>query len=256
MALVGNRAVISKTPGVFRSGTTLSADRNNFANPSQARNRYVGGFNPKNGTPTGHLAPSSWVLPQKAGGLSSSNILVGFGTLTGSGARGVNGEAGLTGSGDLSAALELIVSAIATLTGSGVVTGTAQAILNAAAALAGSGNLTGAVGALADLPIVLFGSGTLSSTPAARGFMSAAITPFTELSPQSLSAQILDQEDVETGMTVREALRVIAAATAGKISGAGGTTVTIRNAVADSKDRIVATVDTNGNRSVVAVDLT
>lgn len=61
---------------------------------------------------------------------------------------------------------------------------------------------------------------------------------------------------VETGLTVRQAMRLIAAAAAGKLSGAGTTTITIRNAVADDKDRITATVDADGNRSAITVDLT
>jgi hypothetical protein len=48
----------------------------------------------------------------------------------------------------------------------------------------------------------------------------------------------------------------VAAATAGKLTGGGSTEVTIRNAVADSKDRIVATVDSNGNRTAIDYDLT
>ena len=61
---------------------------------------------------------------------------------------------------------------------------------------------------------------------------------------------------IETGLTLRGALRLMAAAVAGKISGGGTTTVTFRNAVADGKNRIVATVDTNGNRSAITYDLT
>ena len=60
---------------------------------------------------------------------------------------------------------------------------------------------------------------------------------------------------IETGLTPRQALRLMAAALAGKLSGAAGTTVTIRNAVADSKDRIVATVDSSGNRSALTLDV-
>lgn len=68
----------------------------------------------------------------------------------------------------------------------------------------------------------------------------------------------LDRADaVEAGLTLRQALRLIAAAVAGKLSGGGTSTVTIRNAVADSKDRIVATTpDANGNRTAITVDLT
>jgi hypothetical protein len=60
---------------------------------------------------------------------------------------------------------------------------------------------------------------------------------------------------VETSITPRQALRLILAAAAGKLSGAATTTVTIRN-VGDSKDRITATVDADGNRSAVTTDAT
>ncbi len=58
---------------------------------------------------------------------------------------------------------------------------------------------------------------------------------------------------VEGSRSLREALRLILAASAGKLSGAGGTTITIRDA-ADTKDRIVATVDANGNRTALVLD--
>ena len=61
---------------------------------------------------------------------------------------------------------------------------------------------------------------------------------------------------IETGLTLREAQRLIAAASAAKLSGAATTTIIIRNAVADSKDRITATVDADGNRSAITYDLT
>jgi len=63
-------------------------------------------------------------------------------------------------------------------------------------------------------------------------------------------------ESIETGMTAKEALRLIAAVLVGKVSGAAGTTITIRSAVADDKNRVVATVDVDGNRLNVVTDLT
>jgi hypothetical protein len=60
---------------------------------------------------------------------------------------------------------------------------------------------------------------------------------------------------IETGITPRQALRLVLAASAGKLSGAATTTIVIRN-VGDSKDRITATVDSSGNRSAVTVDAT
>jgi hypothetical protein len=68
---------------------------------------------------------------------------------------------------------------------------------------------------------------------------------------------ILDAADsIETGVTIRGMFRLILAALAGKISGGGTTTITIRNAVADSKARITATVDSSGNRTAITTDQT
>lgn len=61
---------------------------------------------------------------------------------------------------------------------------------------------------------------------------------------------------IETGLTLKNALRLIAAAAAGKLSGADTATNTIRNAVADDKNRITATVDEDGNRTAITYDLT
>ena len=70
------------------------------------------------------------------------------------------------------------------------------------------------------------------------------------------AAEIWDLTDgIEATMTPREALRLIVAASAGKLSGADGTQVSIRD-VNDSKDRIVATVDEHGNRIAVTTDAT
>lgn len=68
------------------------------------------------------------------------------------------------------------------------------------------------------------------------------------------ATELLDQAaGVETGATVRQAMRLVLSALAGKLSGAATTTVTIRD-TNDSKDRIVATVDSDGNRTAVTLD--
>lgn len=70
------------------------------------------------------------------------------------------------------------------------------------------------------------------------------------------AAGVLDlAAGVETGLTLRQALRLIVAASAGKLSGAATTTIVIRNP-GDSKDRITATVTADGNRTAVVTDLT
>ncbi len=68
------------------------------------------------------------------------------------------------------------------------------------------------------------------------------------------AAALMDLSNgIETSITPRQAMRLMLAAMAGKVSGAGTTTVVIRN-VGDSKDRITATVDADGNRSAVTTD--
>jgi len=58
---------------------------------------------------------------------------------------------------------------------------------------------------------------------------------------------------IETGWTLRQTLRVMAAALAGKLSGASTATNTLRD-LTDTTDRIVATVDADGNRTAITLD--
>lgn len=79
-----------------------------------------------------------------------------------------------------------------------------------------------------------------------------AIDPYT-----SVSTAVYDTADgIESGLTFKQAMRIAMAVLAGKLSGAGTTTETFRNAVADSKTRVTATVDSSGNRSSITYDLT
>jgi hypothetical protein len=57
----------------------------------------------------------------------------------------------------------------------------------------------------------------------------------------------------ETGWTLLQTVRVMLSATAGKLSGAGTGTISIRDA-GDSKNRIAATVDSSGNRTAITYD--
>jgi hypothetical protein len=89
------------------------------------------------------------------------------------------------------------------------------------------------------LPAALV-SGRMDATVDATGMESGAIDA------------ILDDTIGDGTLTFRQALRVLVAGMAGKLSGAATTTVTIRN-LADSADVVVATVDADGNRSAVTV---
>lgn len=78
---------------------------------------------------------------------------------------------------------------------------------------------------------------------------------FAPLTAAEVVTALLDTAVVETGYSVRNSLRLMLAALAGKVSGAPTTSVTIRNPN-DTKNRIVATVDSNGNRSAITTDVT
>lgn len=88
-------------------------------------------------------------------------------------------------------------------------------------------------------------------------YATRTITGVTTAGGQAIADAILDRADaIETGATPRGALRLILADAAGKASGGGTTTFILRNAVADTKPRITATVDLDGNRSAITWDQT
>lgn len=108
----------------------------------------------------------------------------------------------------------------------------------------------------------------LPSDPADQSAVEAAITAATSGLATSSSvaavqsavdalptlAEFLAGGDVD-GYTLEQSLKLILSACAAKLSGAATTTITIR-AADDSKDRITATVDSDGNRSAVTLDAT
>jgi len=225
MALLGNRTVLQKSLATFRNGTSTAGAYagvvlNNFTNSGTNRNIYFS-ENPMkkfSAVPIGYLPPYCWVIPRTSGGLGSTGKIKGVGTLT-------------------PPDIQLIKSIAATLAGVGAITPPVlEATYGIFATLSGSGAITDA------------GMNALA-------ILEAEITPFTGLTPENIATGILDDQNVETGLSVRNALRLLAAALAGELSGAAGTTITIRNAVADDKDRIVATVDSNGNRSAITYDI-
>jgi len=97
------------------------------------------------------------------------------------------------------------------------------------------------------LPAALVG-GRMDSVVGAMG---AGVLTAAALAADAIDA-ILDDPIGDSTLTLRQALRVLVAGMAGKLSGAATATITIRN-VADSADVIVASVDASGNRSAVVV---
>lgn len=73
----------------------------------------------------------------------------------------------------------------------------------------------------------------------------------------SLSNALLDLSNaIETGLTPRQALRLMTSIMGGLLNGAGTGTEVFKAAVSANKDRITAKVDDKGNRTNISVDLT
>lgn len=73
----------------------------------------------------------------------------------------------------------------------------------------------------------------------------------------ALAADAVDEiwdEVMEGTVTARQSMRLANTANGAKLSGAATTTVVIRD-VSDTKDRVTATVDADGNRTAVTLDL-
>lgn len=206
MALLGNRSVIHKSPGRFLNGNAatgggIASMRSNFNKHGMMRNAYEV-YDPKSATPVGHLAPSAWVPPKTAGGMSSRNVIVGNGAAAVNGTLGLPTAAALGGGGDITAAaLALVISAVAALSGAGALTAGMVGKLEAAAALAGSGNLSAAAGALASMLADMVGAGSVAGTPYARAFASANIRGYGDLTPEGIRDSVwnavLAQYDVD-----------------------------------------------------------
>jgi hypothetical protein len=71
-----------------------------------------------------------------------------------------------------------------------------------------------------------------------------------------IATEVFDTQTVETGMTFRGALRLMAAVLVGRRSGTGSGTEVFNAAVTNAKARVTGTIDGNGNRTNVTTDQT
>jgi hypothetical protein len=95
-----------------------------------------------------------------------------------------------------------------------------------------------------------------AATRAALGLAAANLdTQLGALPTAAENATAVLDEIIEAALSLRQAMRLCIAAMGGKASGLETTTAVYRDS-ADTKDRITATVDANGNRTAVTLDLT
>ena len=273
----------NQLPLKFMGGGTISGNRANFGRSD--RLAWFCGDNSEDNTggfPYGYRAPGAWLLGLKAGAMSSYGTLFGDGEITPfTMAAGLNADAALDGSGDITAATaQLVISMVATIAGTGSVSAAdLRGYLNAVATISGAGSVTASVAALAWANAALSGTGTISNaTPYATGALAATIRGYSDLTPEGIAdkvwaalavannsagsmGELLNSAGaaadpllgvVEGTLTLRDVQRIVLAVLAGQVTGAGTGTETFKGQAGE--DRVVSTVDANGNRSSVTLD--
>jgi hypothetical protein len=218
MALVGNgRSVFGNNPGTYNGATSFQYGS---YIKGGLRNRNVGAFDQRfSAYGNGHLAPSSFILPNRSGSISS--YTESSGSIT-------QGTVTLTPALPMVASSTLVITVtnaqldkIASLVASGtLVISASSAALSSAAAMTGSGTLTitvsnanlgGIFPILASSSMSITGTGTSFLT--ALAFMEAEAGGPTELSPEGLANAVLDAllADHTISGSVGEALNSIGA---------------------------------------------
>lgn len=149
--------------------------------------------NKRDSVPTGTNPPYSLILGDKGSLISSTTNINGVSTVISNVAMGRSIAANLSGEGVITSALSLIIQLATNLAGEGLLTSALVGSLQMAANLAGVGDLEVSAKIIANIVATLAGQGSISSATFI-GFcrLEADITPYTELSPETLAASILN----------------------------------------------------------------
>lgn len=266
--LWGNYSVLNKGPGRWLGGTstahasgvgsTQNNTRSNWGRNGALRNFAITDYETNvyelASIPGGYGA-RGWLMPITAGGISGHSTANGLAAFTASIAAGRNLAATFSGAATFTGTGQLVVSGVGSFAGAATFAGNVTAALGAVGSFAGVAAFSGSVLAKGNIAGAFTGVASFEAIRYASGSLAGSFAPAVTLEAAGFSSYLLDQEDVETGLTLRQALRLVTAATAGKISGGGTSTITIRNAVADGVDRIIATVTSDGNRTAITYDL-
>lgn len=137
--------------------------------------------------------------------------------------------------------------------------GTTISTAQVAASVAGNvgGNVTGSVGSVAgNVGGNVGGSVGSVIAPVTAGTVSDKTGYALSSAGNNAAADalLIRTDGIETGFTLQDAIRLVLSASTAELAGAATTTVTIRD-INDTKNRITATVDANGNRTAVTYDV-
>lgn len=95
------------------------------------------------------------------------------------------------------------------------------------------------------------GTGAIPTT--VQVFTRAAVPDVNVTAISAGAVDSIHDEAIEGALTLRQAVRLLLSALAGKATGGGTASIAFRD-LADTKNRVVMTVDAAGNRSAVSVD--
>ncbi len=257
----------------------------NFVHDTQVMNQSNSeAFTTLSAYSTGLYFPQCMIPPRTAGRIVAHDTVTGTGDVSDADMWAVKlAEAALTGTGELTAVGSLIVQLIAAIAGSGTISDAdIKAFLQLSAALTGTGDADGTLTGLGALLAALTGSGAATgSTLTAIGELAAALVVtgtglttanvgpavWAAIAAQNNTAGTMGEklndagsasnpwtEVIESGYTAADILKLIAAAAAGKLSGAPGGPIAITG-LDGTTVRVSATVDSNGNRTAVVYDV-
>lgn len=137
--------------------------------------------------------------------------------------------------------------------GTSFVTPTVQNREVVAATVSGEGTVTVEVNEGVNVVVTITGVGTLTPTLQNREVIGVTIDAGSRPSAFDIAQELLGSSADGT-VTVSQALKLLLSVLVGKVTGAGTSTITFRD-VNDTKNRVTATVDTDGNRTAVTKDV-
>jgi len=228
----------------------------------------------------GYAGQYAWHQAPKPGGIGATNTARGTASATATISQGINLVASAEGIASITAALSSVVGLTASAAGVGAATGALVGTVNLVGTAAGAASVTGALKVLAGLVGAAAGSGSASADLKGKLWMSGEITPYTELSPESLAAAVWNAvaasfndvgtmgeklndagsasnpwtEVIESGYTAAEILRLLAAVAQGDASGLEGSAPVFKS-IDGNTDRITATY-ASGTRTITGRDAT
>lgn len=282
--LVANRVRLSTSnPMLQRSAASAGSVNRAGWHSAGARRTSFTALDQKSGYPSGDRHPASWCMAPKAGGLNArfqTDVIWTLSDANLAAGRNLEGSTSITFS-VADAQLELVVSASGTTSITFSTTGLAAGVLSAEGTTSITFSIgTATLGAIIDAIGASAVTFSASAVINAIGHLAGDITPFTELSPQSLaeavwSAVAADNngagtmgeklndagsasnpwtEVIESGFTAAEILKLIAAVIQGDATGLESGSPVFKG-LDGTTDRVTATYS-SGTRTVTDRDAT